>query len=243
MCSSDLTVGARSAEFAGWLYRDCGTPDLADYWRDRAMEWAQAAGDSGMQGYVLLKKSQAAWDQRDAIRMFTLAEAVQGGTYQVPTKVQAEAAQQQARGHAMLGDSFDLVQRQLDQAHQLLAADAGTDSQMSPHYQAALLAMQTAICYYEADRPAQAVAIYRSQLDKASFSRRDYGYFMALQGSALAAAKEPDEAASVGLTAYSIATTTNSTRTLQELDRLVQQLDTWATRPAVRELRDAVLAY
>src|SRR5579859_2049836 len=45
-----LTIGARSAEFAGWLYRDIGVPDWADYWRDRAMEWAQAAGDTAMQG-------------------------------------------------------------------------------------------------------------------------------------------------------------------------------------------------
>ena len=37
-------------------------PESAEYWRDRAMEWAQAAGDGPMQGYVLLKKSQAAWD-------------------------------------------------------------------------------------------------------------------------------------------------------------------------------------
>jgi hypothetical protein len=208
------------------------------------MEWAQAADDSGMQGYVLLKKSQAAWDQRDAVRMLTLAEAVRGGSYRVPTKVRAEAAQQQARGHAMLGSSFDLVQLYLDQAHELLANDReNAETRVSVHYRATLLAMQTAICYYEAGRPTQAVAIYRSQLNKDSFSRRDYGYFMALQGSALAAAKEPDEAASVGLTAYSIATATNSTRTLEELGRLVRQLDIWATRPAVRELRDAVLNY
>ena len=235
-----LTVGARSAEFAGWLYRDCGTPALAEYWRDRAMEWAQAAGDSAMQGYVLLKKSQAAWDQRDAIRMFTLTEALQGSTYRMPIRVRAEAAQQHARGHAMLGDSFDQVQRQLDRAHQLLATDVAADGQVSPHYQGALLAMQTAICYCEAGRPVHAVAIYRSHLSKASFSSRDYGYFMTLQGSALAAAKEPDEAAAAGMEAHSIATATNSTRTLRELDRLVRQLDAWATRPAVRELRDAV---
>ncbi len=51
--------------------------ELAGYWRDRAIEWAQEAGDSVMQGYVLLKKSQAAWDDRDALGMRTLAQAVQ----------------------------------------------------------------------------------------------------------------------------------------------------------------------
>src|SRR6266545_3890258 len=70
-----LGVAARSAEFAAWLYRDIGSSDTAEYWRDRAMEWAQAADDGAMQGYVLLKKSQAAWDHRDAVRMLTLVEA------------------------------------------------------------------------------------------------------------------------------------------------------------------------
>lgn len=239
-----LAIGTRSAEFAGWLYRDSGAPALADYWRDRAMEWAQVAGDTTMQGYILLKKSQVAWDQRDAVRMLTLAQAVQDGTWHLPSTVQAEAAQQAARGHAMLGDSLRHVERQLDTAHRLLADDTDVDDQQPGiHYDAALLAMQTAICFQEAGQPQRAVTIYGDQLTKSNFSRRDYGYFMSLHGNALAAAHEPDEAATVGLVAHSIASDTNSVRTVQELSRLVRQLDAWATRPAVRELRDAILAY
>src|SRR6266545_3901363 len=100
-----LGVAARSAEFAAWLYRDIGSSDTAEYWRDRAMEWAQAADDGAMQGYVLLKKSQAAWDHRDGVRMLTLAEAALRGPWRLPARVRAEAAQQQARAHAMLGDN------------------------------------------------------------------------------------------------------------------------------------------
>ena len=62
-----LTVGAQAAEFVGWLYRDARPPRLASHWRDRATEWAQEAGDRPMQGYLLLKKSQAAWDERDGL--------------------------------------------------------------------------------------------------------------------------------------------------------------------------------
>ncbi|MFH8222521.1 hypothetical protein ACH4C2_22005 [Streptomyces sp. NPDC018057] len=50
-----LSVGADGAEFAGWLYRDIRQPGHAGFWYDRAMEWAQEAGDAAMQGYVLLK--------------------------------------------------------------------------------------------------------------------------------------------------------------------------------------------
>src|ERR1019366_1107062 len=41
-----LRVGARASEFAWWLYLDVCVPALANYWRDRAIEWAQVTGDS-----------------------------------------------------------------------------------------------------------------------------------------------------------------------------------------------------
>ena len=85
-----LTVGARGAEFAGWLYRDIHEPTAAGYWHDRATEWAQEAGDMPMQGYVLLKKSQMAYEERDGLRVLTLAQAAQYGPWQLPAKVQAE---------------------------------------------------------------------------------------------------------------------------------------------------------
>jgi hypothetical protein len=64
-----LAVGADGAEFAGWLYRDIQQPEAAVFWYDRAMEWAQEADSAAMQGYVLLKKSQMAYDERDALRI------------------------------------------------------------------------------------------------------------------------------------------------------------------------------
>lgn len=238
-------VGAQSAEFAGWLYRDSGTPKLADYWRDRAVEWAQEAGDLPMQGYILLKKSQAAWDGRDAVRMLTLAQAVQDGPWQLPSKVRAEAAQQEARGHAMLGADLGIVERKLDEARELLdgAVDAVDEpSKLSAHYDETLLAMQTAICFTEAGKPLRAVEIYRRELSARAFSRRDYGYFQSLMANTLAAAGEPDEAAQLGVHALGVAASTNSRRTVQEVRRLTGRLEPWANRSTVRELTDALAA-
>lgn len=45
-----LTVAAQGAEFAGWLYRDIGVVEVASYWRERAIEWAQEAGDVSCKG-------------------------------------------------------------------------------------------------------------------------------------------------------------------------------------------------
>jgi Helix-turn-helix domain len=240
-----LAVGAQGAEFAGWLFRDARDPIQASYWRDRAIEWAQEAGDTAMQGYVLLKKAQAAYDDRDALRMLTLAQAVQDGPWDLPTKVRAEAAQQEARGHAMLGADSGLIEHKLTDAHQLLSDaehDAATDDRpLGVHYNATLLTMQTAICYCEAGQPRRAVELYDTWLSAQTFSRRDYGYFRALMASSLALAGEPDTAATTGLEALSVAQETASQRTTQELTSVVDVLRPWANRPVVRELREAVL--
>ena len=45
------------------------------------------AADFAMPGYILIKKSQSAWDARDAARMLGLAEAVLEGPWQLPWRV------------------------------------------------------------------------------------------------------------------------------------------------------------
>ncbi|MGI8335717.1 helix-turn-helix domain-containing protein [Actinomadura scrupuli] len=237
-----LRLGARGAEFAGWLYRDITMPELANYWRDRAVEYAQAAGDLPMQGYVLLKKSQSAWDERDGLRMLTLAQAAQQGPWQLPARVRAEAVQQEARGHAMLTGDWALVEPKLDEARTLLETSTPGVDGPGTHYGEALFTIQTAICFGEAGKPQQAVALYDQALSGNTFSRRDRGYFLSLQGKAYAAAHSPDDAARAGLDALALARETDSARTMQELARLVRALRPWQAHSRVRSLRDAVLA-
>ncbi|MGH3717879.1 MAG: hypothetical protein ACRDRI_03380 [Pseudonocardiaceae bacterium] len=240
-----LSVGARGAEFAGWLYRDLHHPKRARYWHDRATEWAQEAGDTAMQGYVLLKKAQAAYDNRDALRMLTLAQATQNGPWQLPARVRADATQQEARGLAMLGEPMSLIEQKLDDAHRLLSDAASDDEQpgqLGMHYTSSLLTMQTAICYTEAGQLTRAAELYEKWLSGDAFSRRDYGYFLSLRAHSLALAGEPDEAATVGLEALSLARDTNSQRTARELTKVLATLKPWARRVAVRELREAVLS-
>jgi tetratricopeptide (TPR) repeat protein len=242
-----LAAGARGAEFAGWLYRDMGSVGVGNYWRDRAMEWAQAAGDLPMQGYVLLKKSQAAWDERDATRMLTLAQAAQDGPWRRPSSVRAEAAQQEARGYAMVNGHREQIEFKLDEARELLVADRSNaprsrGATLAAHYDEALLAVQTAICYSEAGLPDRALDLYETWLTEDAFSRRDFGYFLSLMAEALARAGGADEAASAGLRALSLGRETNSVRTVQEVHRLLEELQPSANHPAVRELENAVLA-
>src|SRR5436189_32565 len=92
--------------------------------RTRCSTWLRrwrTRGDTPLQGYVLLKKSQAAWDERDAPRMLMLARAARQGPWELPPRVQAEAVQQEARAEAMLGADISVIAARLDEARELLA--------------------------------------------------------------------------------------------------------------------------
>ncbi|WUH97337.1 helix-turn-helix domain-containing protein [Spirillospora sp. NBC_00431] len=234
-------VGAQVAEFIGWLYRDATMPDLANYWRDRAVEWAQASRDLPMQGYVLLKKSQAAWDDRNAVRMLTLAEACQDGPWELPLRVQAEAVQQEARGRAMLNDDPSLIEPRLKRARELLAQDRETTG-LAQHYNEATFELQIAICYCEAGDVERACEMYSKWLLPKFFSRRDYGYFLALKSNVDLKMNAPSRAASTALEALAVARETNSARTHQEVLRLAQELRPWREDGKVRELYFSIIS-
>ncbi|GGN38242.1 hypothetical protein FHR83_005452 [Actinoplanes campanulatus] len=228
-----LQVGSRAAEFTGWLYRDAGHPAAAEYWRDRASEWAMAATDFAMPGYILIKKSQAAWDARDAPRMLGLAEAVQVGPWRLPARIMAEAVQQQARGLAMLKSKRQHVDDTLEKARALLAEVSVDSTTLAAHYDKALFEAQVAICYGESGRPEEAAGIFEVVVKPDVFSARDYAYFSTLRAQTLAAASLPDDAASVGASIIPVAFTAGSTRTVRELSRLRNDLHPWRHRPAV----------
>lgn len=236
-----LSLGADGAEFAGWLYRDLQDHPSATYWYDRAMEWAQAANDTAMQGYLLLKKSQMAYEERDAHRVAMLAEAAQRGPWQLPAKVRVEVTQQEARGLAMLGEPLFVVERKLDEAKQLFAAASSDDRpQFGTYFDAGALALREASAYIEVGKPARAASLFGSVLAHDGLSRRDEGYFRARRSVACALSGEPDEAAQEGLTAWYIATATSSQRTTRELARVVRILAPWSSRPGPRALADAI---
>jgi transcriptional regulator with XRE-family HTH domain len=239
-----LTLAARAAEFVGWLYRDAGALDQATYWYDRATEWAQEAHNPAMQGYVLLRKSQLAYDTRDPIRVLSLAEAAEYGPWQLPPDVRAEVAQQQALGLGMLGSPLDVVERQLDEAWTRLG-QVVPDNERSHLLGGATLAegtlrLRSAACYHEAGDTARAADRFGRVLEDGSLSRRDAAYFTARRAAAFAAGGDPDSAADLALQSVEVATSAQSRRTLRVLTDVAEVLSRWDDRPAVRALREAV---
>ena len=156
-----LSVGAWGAEFAAFLYRELGNPERAPSWYRRGTEWAQEAGDTAMQGYLLMKKSHSAYEERDARRVLTLAQAAQYGPYQLPRHIRAEVTQLEARGLAMTGESLSTIERKLDDARVLLASvtPEDLDSRLGMYCTEDMLPLRNAPCYIEAGKPRQAVTL------------------------------------------------------------------------------------
>ncbi|MGY0056638.1 twin-arginine translocation signal domain-containing protein [Streptomyces sp. LZ34] len=238
-----LSVGADGAEFAGWLYRDIHRPTTAIFWYDRAMEWTQEADDPAMQGYMLLKKSQMAYDDGDPVRMLTLAQAGQHARWNLPTRVQAEMLQQEALGCAMLGERLSLVEQKFSTAHELLTRAADSESStLGAYFNEHTLRIRNAVIYTEAGKPSLAADLFGEIIATGMLSRRDAGFFNARRSAALALSGEPDEAARIGTASAAVAGAVKSERTMRVLSEVLQTLSRWRSRPAVQEFREALRA-
>ncbi|MFE2270736.1 XRE family transcriptional regulator [Streptomyces lavendulae] len=242
-----LGVGARAAEFAAWLHRDAGSPaHVTSFFHDRAAEWAAITGDGPMHAYVLLRKAQAT-DRHDPTRMLDLAQSAAHGPWALPPRARAEALQQEARALALTGAPASGVTRTLDAAHaalsQATAAEPATcTGPLCAGYTLDRLMAQSAISHREAGQHHQAVDLLQQHLALGVFAPRDRAFFTAHLSGALAAAGEPDQAAATGLTALRLAAGPGYGQALGELRRTAAQLRPHARRPAVRELRQALLA-
>jgi hypothetical protein len=224
----DLSMlGAEAAEFVGWLYRDLADAAQAIRWYDRAMEYAQLCGHLPMQGFVLLRKSQLAYESGDGNRVRMLAEAAIEGPWQLPPTLLAEALLQIARGNAMMGNGVDM-ETATGQARDV--AD-GED-----------LTLREASCWIEANQPERAAQIYDERLGADGLSTRDTGYYRARQAIALAQAELPDLAATHALTALSTSIRTGSMRTYGSIRKAHRILAAWQARDTVAALGEALSA-
>jgi hypothetical protein len=223
-----LVLGAEAAEFVGWLFRDLADPVQAGYWYDRAMEYAQLCGDMSWQGFVLLRKSQMAYESRSARRVQLLARAAIEGPWQLSARFYSEALLQVARGDLMVGQSIDLE----DAVERARDASAGED-----------LTLREASCWIEAKEPERAARLYEAGFEADGLSVRDAGYFQARQAFALAQAQVPDRAAERAYEALTASARTGSRRTHRAVVATRAALRPWRRRDSVAALDDALTAY
>ena len=242
-------VMAQHAEMAGWLLQDSGDLDAASDWSRRAAEWAQCAGDATMAAYMLVRQSNIAVLARDYDGVVQLAAAARRTPGEVDPKLLALALQQQARGHARLGEERECFAL-LDQAAATLGKHPAVNVEGAPiylhQYDMKTLTEQSASCYQVTGQAERAVAILEDTIGATSPSLiRDRGHLTAKLAVALTRTRnpDPDKAVGLGMDALSAARQTGSARIIAELRTLDQRLYArWPTHPEGRELREALAA-
>jgi transcriptional regulator with XRE-family HTH domain len=232
-----LQVGARYAELASWLNQDSGNARAATHWADRAMEWAQEAGNPLMMSYVLVRKADQAAATRDAPRTIGLAQTALQHRRRLTSRGRAVALQQEAVGHALAGSEV-ACQRALDAAaqfaeHSQQEGDKGPGRYCTPAY----VEIQRAATWIELGRPERAITLFEDGLARLpSVHRRDRGVYLARLASAYALSGSPDISVRKGWEAVSVAQATGSRRITTELGQLRARLAPWESTPQVSQL-------
>ncbi|MGH3249818.1 MAG: helix-turn-helix domain-containing protein [Trebonia sp.] len=242
-------VMAQHAETAGFFFQDSGNLTAAADWSRRAAEWAQCAGDATMTAYMLVRQSNIAVLARDYAGVVQLAAAARRTPGEVDPKLLALALQQQARGHARLGEDRECLAL-LDQAAGTLGRHPAISVETAPtylhQYDMKTLTEQSASCYQLTGQAERAVSILEETIGATSPSLiRDRGHLTAKLAVAVTRTghPDPDKAAGLGMDALSAARQTGSARIISELRTLDQRLSArWPAHPGSRELREALAA-
>ncbi|MGH3940084.1 MAG: helix-turn-helix domain-containing protein, partial [Pseudonocardiaceae bacterium] len=242
-----LRMLAQYAEFVGWLQQDAGDLPVAMYWSDRATQWAQSACDYQMGSYLLFRKSSIAYLTDDANTVIELAAAAQDSPGGISPKIVSLAAEQEARGWAMINGG-DHCRRKLDTAAELLSthpdeADAAVPDYVQ-HYDLGTLEARSAVCYRAIGRAEDAIVIIeRKIVSLPAHLHRNRGYQMAKLANTVLATKQPDpeRATQLGLACLDLARQTGSARIAKELGILNATLTArWPDQPDVRTFHDAL---
>ena len=236
-----LSIQTQFADLSGWLYQDSGNYSSAQFWLDRALEWAHTAGDSETAAFILARKSQLAGDANDSMTTVGLAEAA-ARIAQSGSRTVALAHTYAGYGHALSGDRLQ-SERAFERARTLVTEVTDTGLEYG---------FFLAPSYIEVQHARSLNVLGEHRLAASGFQRaiaslpdgyhRDRGVYLAQEAHAHAAAADVDQAVSVGWQALTIGTQTGSARILTELGTVRNRLEQWRTVPTVSELRDAITA-
>lgn len=114
-----LSVGARYAEYLGWMRQEAGDLDGAMRWTNQAADLAHVANWRPMVGYTMVRKSRLLQYLQPA-QAADLARAARTGPWRLTPGLVALAASQQAEAHARAAQDRD-ARHALDVAGAALA--------------------------------------------------------------------------------------------------------------------------
>ncbi|MFJ7244534.1 DNA-binding protein [Kitasatospora sp. NPDC098652] len=214
-----LQLLAEYAEFCSWLHQDGGDHRSAQYWADRATDWASACGDHDLIAYITARKAQLAGDMKESVDAVDLADYAQR-LARPGSRLSAMGAVYGAHGHALLGDELT-AQHTFDQALALVTDPSEAPIGRGRWLNAAYVEAQRARSLSLLGHHQEAVAGFEQAIRSLpSNFRRDRGVYLARSAISQLAANGPEQAAATGEAALGIALSTGSARIFTELAML-----------------------
>lgn len=237
-----LVLGARYAEYAGWMSQEAGDDQSALWWTGHAVEMAKAGGDEDLAAYSLVRRALVTFYRGDPVRTVALAQQAQEQT--VPGRIRGLAAQREAQGHALAGD-FDRCFRSLDRASELLAAHPAESGSpvLGPTNLADPAAMARGWCLHDLGRPLEAAEALDQQISRlparAMRSQARYGVRRVL---AYAAANEVEHACDLLTPLLGVVDLVASATVQHDLRKVAKSLSRFHAHPRVRDVYPSLTA-
>ncbi len=231
--ASLLILGARFAEYTGWMAQESGAEVSAMRWTAQAVEMANAGGDRDLAGYASIRHALITMYRNDGAQTIALARRAQSPS--LPHEIREQAARREAQGHALLGDHASAM-RCLDRAHALRGQTATpTATALGPTHLSDAIEMVTGWCLFDVGRPGEAAAILDRQVETlavdATRSRARYGMRAAL---AHAAAGEIERACDGLGTLLDLADAIDSATIDADMRRLASELGRFRASASVK---------
>jgi tetratricopeptide (TPR) repeat protein len=213
-------VGARYAEFAGWIYQDTGILNSAMQMSSIALDFAQEAGDEMLVSYILMRRSNIATDAKRPELALKLADAALDRSTHLPPRYRAVALRQRAHAFAQLDQSDDCAST-LQLAFKSAERSADSERDLAQYCTPEYVEMEAAHCWIELGQADKAIGTLQHSLAewKPEF-RRDLGLCLARLAVAHASNGQIENALIVADRALEIVRDTKSFRTEDQLARI-----------------------
>jgi hypothetical protein len=168
-------LGARLAEYLGWMWQEAGDDDAALAWTDWAVKLAEQADDTDLSEYAAARRALVMLYRRQPASVVALTERVAATA---SPRVRWLAALREAQGHALAGDHLRCM-KALDRARTLTDAVLASAEQavLGPASSVDRVAAVTGWCLYDLGRPAEAVPALRTAVATMDRHTREYPRF------------------------------------------------------------------
>lgn len=215
-----LHVGARYAEFAGWIYQDTGALNSAMQMSSIALDFAQEAGDETLISYILMRRSNIATDARRPELALKLADAALDKASYLPPRYCAVALRQRAHACAQFDQPDDCAST-IELAFKFAGRSVDSEHDLAQYCTPEYVEMEAAHCWIELGEADKAIGTLQHSLAewKPEF-RRDLGLCLARLAVAHASSDQIENALIVADRSLEIVRDTKSFRTLDQLARI-----------------------